>query len=79
MDLKLITADKDRDALSARIINKPSYGDVDDLRINSDGIIIYRPHDPSNSSSGPVLPVGGEDSFQYKTYLMVTNTVIRQP
>ena len=36
-------------------------------RINSDGIIIYRPHDPSNSSSGPVLPVGGEQ-FSYDVF-----------
>ena len=68
VDLKLITADKDRNALSARIINKPSYGDIDDSKINSDGIIIYRPHDPSNSSSGPALPSGGEDSFQYDVF-----------
>ena len=68
IDLKQLTIDKDQDSLSATIIDKPSYGDVDDSRINSDGIIVYSPHDPSNSSSGPALPAGGEDTFTYNVF-----------
>ena len=68
IDLKQLTMDKDQDSLSAGITDKPSYGDVDDSRINSDGIIVYSPHDPSNSSSGPALPAGGEDTFTYNVF-----------
>ena len=68
IDLKQLTRDKDQDSLSAGITDKPSYGDVDDSRINSDGIIVYSPHDPSNSSSGPALPAGGEDTFTYNVF-----------
>ena len=43
IDLKQLTRDKDQDSLSAGITDKPSYGDVDDSRINSDGIIATVP------------------------------------
>ena len=68
IDLKRLTRDKDQDRLKRRITDKPSYGDVDYSRINSDGIIVYSPHDPSNSSSGPALPAGGEDTFTYNVF-----------
>ena len=68
IDLKALTIDKDQDSLSAGITDKPSYGDVDDSRINSDGIVVYSPHDPSDHSSGPALPAGGEDTFTYNVF-----------
>src|SRR6185503_18593538 len=68
IDLKQLTMDKDQDSLTAGITDKPTYGDIDDSKINSDGIIVYSPHDPSNSSSGPTLPAGGEDTFTYSVF-----------
>ena len=68
IDLKQFTSDKDQDSLTARVTEKPFYGDIDDSNINSSGVIVYSPHNPSNSSSGPALPAGGDDSFKYNVF-----------